>query len=472
MPEEGNKAQAHVDPEAQYLKELDQTLEVQDQVRDDPEYFHQEFLGYSPWERQLEISRSIRDHRNTAIRSCNGAGKTYHLAHEALRFLYAYGPDAVVINTAPTWTQIENQFWRYFRAAYKRARTKLGGKLLKTKLDIEETWFALGIANDENNMEAFQGWHAKNILVIFDEASGISPKIYEAALGAMAGGSVVRFVLIGNPTQNSGPFYEAFKDPAFNKITISAYDVPNVKEKRQVIPGLVTYEWVEGLRRKYGEASDLFRVRVLGQFPQHASDTLISIDAVERAFNANRELQNQDDHKIGLDPARFGDDDSAFVERKGNTARVLEVVNGNDTMTLAGKGARYLREHKTASLWIDIIGIGSGIYDRLREQPDIADRVFGVNSAGKPRDETEHLNIRVESWVNVREWLRDAILEKHEGFYELAQPKYKITSAGKLQLEAKEDMKKRGVASPNVGDALALTLSKATEGEGLGVTWL
>lgn len=445
---------------------------LQQRFRDDPAFFHREVLGHEPWEKQLEISLSIRDHRNTAIRSNNGSGKTYHMAREALRFLYAYGPDAVVINTAPTWTQIENQFWRNLRDAYQKARYPLGGNLLKTKLDIDETWFALGIANDENNMEAFQGWHAKNILVIFDEASGISPKIYEAALGAMAGGSIVRFVLIGNPTQNSGPFFDAFRDQTFSKIHISAFDTPNVKAKRQVLPGLVTWEWVEELRQKYGEDSDIYRVRVLGHFPRHASDTLISIDLIEAAFAADRELTNQEDEHIGLDPARFGDDDSAFVHRKGNSAKVLEVVNGNDTMQLAGKGARYLREYPNAILDIDVIGLGAGIFDRLREQPDIAARVMGVNVAGKPRDEKEYLNIRVESWANVRDWLRDAVLEKHDGFYELAQPKYKINSAGKLQLESKEDMKKRGVPSPNVGDALALTLSRPTEGENLGVVYL
>lgn len=449
-----------------------QELTLQQRFKDDPEFFHREVLGHEPWGKQVEISLSIRDHRNTTIRSNNGSGKTYHMAREALRFLYAYGPDAVVINTAPTWTQVENQFWRNLRDAYNKARYPLGGHLLKTKLDIDETWFALGIANDEHNMEGFQGWHAKSMLVIFDEASGISPKIYEAALGAMAGGHTVRFVLIGNPTQNSGPFYDSFKDPTFNKIHISAFDTPNVQAKAQIVPGLVTWEFVEEVRKKYGEDSDVYRVRVLGEFPQRASDTLISIDLIERAFMADRELINQDDHCIGLDPARFGDDDSAFVERQGNKAGVLEVVNGNDTMQLAGKAARYLREKPTTSLYIDVIGLGAGIFDRLREQPDIADRVFGVNVAGKPRDEAEFINIRVESWVNVRDWLRDAVLEKHEGFYELAQPKYKIASSGKLQLESKEDMKKRGVASPNVGDALALTLSRPTEGENLGLVWL
>ncbi len=446
-------------------------IALQDRFRDDPEFFHREVLGHEPWGKQLEISRSIRDHRNTAIRSNNGSGKTYHMAREALRFLYAYGPEAVVINTAPTWTQVENQFWRNLRDAYNKARYPLGGHLLKTKLDIDETWFALGIANDEHNMEGFQGWHAKSMLVIFDEASGISPKIYEAALGAMAGGHTVRFVLIGNPTQNSGPFYDAFKDPTFNKIHISAFDTPNVQAKAQIVPGLVTWDFVEEVRKKFGEDSDVYRVRVLGEFPQRASDTLISIDSIERAFGADRELQSQDDDTAGLDVARFGDDDSALVRRTGNTAKVEWVVNGNNTMELAGKCAMYLRANKTVRLYIDVIGVGAGVFDRLREQPDITDRVFGVNVAGKPRDD-DYLNIRIESWANVRDWLRDAILEKHEGFYELAQPKYKIASSGKLQLESKEDMKKRGVKSPNVGDALALTLSRATEGENLGIVFL
>jgi hypothetical protein len=459
-------------PGEEILQNPKKLIEFQDLIWNDPEFFHRDILGYTPWKKQLEISKSIRDHRNTAIRSCNGAGKTFHVAREALRFLYSF-PNSVVINTAPTWTQVENQFWRYFRDAYNTALVPLGGKLLKTELSIDDTWFAKGIANNPDNVAGFQGWHAENIMMIFDEASGIPQRIWEAAVGAMSGGTMVRFVVIGNPNQNSGPFYNAFKDPTFNKIRISAFDIPNVIEKRPVIPGLTDHHFVEEIAARYGVDSDAYKVRVLGEFPNQASDTLISLNLVENAFNADRELQNQDDDKIGLDVARFGDDDSAFVNRKGNYAKVLEVVNGNDTMTLAGKGAILLRAHPEKTLWIDITGgLGAGVYDRLKEQPDIAGRVFGVNVAGQARDPATYINIRIESWANVAEWLRDAILEKHEGFYELAQPKYKITSAGKMQLEGKEDMKKRGVKSPNIGDALALTLSRATEGDNLGVVWI
>lgn len=453
------------------LVEEANVLKLQSKIQSSPEFFHHEVLEYEPWERQLEISESIRDNRNTAVRSCNGAGKTFHIAREGLRFLFSYYP-AVVFNTAPVWTQVENQYWRYFRDAYSKANYRLGGRLLKTALNFDEDWFAMGLANDPNRMEAFQGWHGKHIMVIFDEASGIHKKIFEAAAGAMAGGYVVRFVLIGNPTVNSGPFFDAFKDPTFNKIRISAYDVPNVAERKQVVPGLITHDWVEEMAVKYGEDSDIFKVRVLGEFPKNASDTLISLDAIESAMDADRERQSEDEQFIGLDVARFGEDNSAFVFRAGNFAKVLEVYNGNNTMETAGKAVRYLKEYPKARLFIDVVGVGGGVFDRLKEQPSISGRVYGVNSGAKARSPEDYINVRIESWVNVREWLRDAVLEKNEGWYQLGNPKYKINSLGKLQLESKDDMKKRGVKSPDVADALALTLSRPTEGGNLGVVWL
>lgn len=452
------------------MKSQDQE-KLRNRFRDDPLFFYDRVLNYTPWERQLEISESIRDNRNTAIRSCNGAGKTYHIAHEGLRFLFSY-KNAVVLNTAPVWTQVENQYWRYMRDAYNKAKFPLGGHLLKTALNFDEKWFAMGLANDPNRMEAFQGWHAENIMVIFDEASGISPKIYEAATGAMAGGHVVRFVLIGNPTQNSGPFYDAFSDPTFNKIRISAYDVPNVAQKRQVVPGLITHDWVEEMEVKYGRDSDIFKVRVLGEFPQQASNTVISLDAIQSAISSDRELHSQADEHIGLDVARFGDDTTAFVHRKGNKAKVLETCNGNDLMTIAGKAIIHMKEYPNAKLDIDVIGVGAGVFDRLREQPKYASRVYGVNSASRAGDPDEFINIRVESWFNVRDWLRDAVLVPNEAWYQLGQPMYKITSTGKMQLESKDEMKKRGVSSPDIADALALTLSKPTEGDNLGVLWI
>lgn len=376
-------------------------------------------------------------------------------------------PPAVVIDTAPTHRQVENQFWREFRRAYKKSKQPLGGRLLKTQFNIDENWFAIGFTSKtgEDGLEAFQGWHAEHILVIVDEASGVHPRVFEAIQGALAGGKVVRLLYCGNPTRNTGDFAESFKDPLFHKIHINAFHVPNVIQGKMVIPGLASLSWVNAMRSRYGEDSDVWRVKVLGEFPKKNSDTLITLDLIEACIDADRLLYGSEEI-IGLDPARFGDDDAAFVHRKGNKGKVLEVIEKSDTMQLAGKAKNYLKEYPLAKLHIDIIGLGVGIFDRLMEQPDISGRVFGVNSAMPANDTETYLNLRAEGWDNAKAWLRDGVLVKNDGWFELAGPKYKITSRGQIQIEAKDDMKKRGVKSPNVGDAFVLTLQTPTEGGG------
>lgn len=438
--------------------------ELSDEFREHPDSFFSDVLGVEPWSKQQEIVDSVKNNRKTTVRSCNSAGKTFIIARVALWFLFSY-PPSVVIDTAPTDRQVRNQFWREFRRAHNNAKVPLGGKLLKTQYDIDEDWFAIGFSTKDGDtgMETFQGWHAENILVIVDEASGVHPSIFQAIQGALAGGKTVRLVYIGNPTRTQGDFADSFKDPTFNKIHISAYDVPNVIERRLVITGLATHEWVDDMIAKYGEDSDVVRVRVKGEFPKKQADTLIAIDAVESAIDADRELYGTEEF-IGVDVARFGEDDSALVYRKGNYAKVLEVIHGQDTMQIAGATKRQLLLFPKARARIDTIGIGAGVFDRLREQDDVSDRVEGVNAAASPADKEMYLNARAEMWDETRQWLRDAVMLKHEGWYELCQPRYKLNSRGQIQLESKEEMKKRQVKSPNVGDALALTFARASEG--------
>lgn len=450
-----------------------QTLrKVIQRIRSDPYFFYEKILGDNLWEKQREIVDKVEKHRRVTIMSCNGAGKTYLIPRMALRFLIAH-THSLVINTAPTWRQIENQYWRHFRDAYNKSKYFLGGQLLKTQFNFQEDWFAIGIASDIKNVASFQGWHAKNVMVIFDEASGIPRVIWEAVEGLISGGVNVKFVCVGNPNQNTGDFIDTFNSNLYEKVYISAFDLPNVKEKKQVIPGLSSYEWVEEMREKYGEDSDIWRVRVLGRPPKQGNNNLISLERVESAFDADRERYGANIKKLGVDVARFGDDRTALVLRIGNYAEVIDVIDKFDTMSVAGVVAKYLRENKDVDAYIDITGgLGAGVYDRLREQPDISGRVFGVNVASQAKDSESYINIRAESWDTMKSWLKDAILKKHEGFYQLASPRYKITSNGKIQLESKEDMKKRGISSPDVGDALALTLSKATEGDNLGLVWI
>lgn len=449
----------------------DEATGLQKKWFDLPKSFFSDVLGIQMWTKQEEIVESIKNNRRTTVRSCNSAGKTWSISRIALWFLFTF-PHSLVINTAPTHRQVENQFWRNLRRAYKTAKVKLGGKLLKTALSIDEDWFALGFSTKDGDgaMESFQGWHAKNMLVIIDEASGVHPRIFEAIEGAMAGGATVRLVLIGNPTRTTGEFADSFKSALYNKIHISAFDIPNVIRGVPIISGLATMEWVNEMKEKYGEDSDIYRVRVLGEFPKSETDTLISIDHVTRCIDAEREMYGVEEYVL-LDPARYGKDKATFVYRKGNYAMVLEEIQSSDTMSLAGKMVNYLKKYPKAQGRIDIIGLGAGIFDRVIEIETMSNRCVGVNVAVEATDKEHYGNLRAESWDLMRLWLRDAILEKHESWYELAKPKYKILSNGKIQLESKEDMKKRGVSSPNTGDALALSFARPTEGGLTGIFW-
>lgn len=443
-------------------------------IRDNPEYYFKNVLDVTFWDKQKEIVESLKVNVKTAVRSCNSAGKTYSIARIAHWFLSAY-PHSVVINTAPTHRQVENQFWREFRRAHKQAARPMGGKLLKTRFEIDEDWFAIGFSprDGEGAMETFQGWHAENILFIVDEASGVHPSIFEAIEGGLAGGGVCRLVMIGNPTRNTGDFADAFKDPQVNKIHISAYDTPNVKQGKVIIPGLATKPWIESMISKYGEDSDIVQVRVFGNFPKKESDALISVDRVSKAINAERERYGS--AKVaGLDVARFGNDRSSLVKRTGNAASVVKIWQKTDLMSLAGEVKRWMLSNPEYDLHIDITGgIGAGVFDRLKEQDDVGDRVFGVSVSNSATDKDNYANLRAEGWDECNAWLRDAILEDEDGnnyvdeFYELAHPKYRYKSNGQLLLESKDDMKKRGVKSPDVGDALVLTLQRPTEGGAL-----
>jgi len=421
-------------------------------------------LGCTAWEKQEAIIRSVFAHKKTTVRSGNSVGKTYIAARVVLAFLFAF-PNSVVISTAPSGRQVANQLWREIRDAHANAKVPLGGQMLQTSYSLDEKWYALGFSTRPggDGMERFQGWHAPHILFLVDEASGVHPSVFEAILGGLAAEGA-RLLLIGNPTKPTGDFYDSFGDPTFNHLHISAFDVPNVQQGREVVPGLATKEWVAGVAAKYGVDSDIYRVRVLGEFPRKDSSTLIPLDLVVAAIDAERERENESDEWLGMDIARRGSDRTALVHRIGNWAKVLAVLDKNDVMEAAGLAKKHLLANPKARLMLDSTGLGAGAFDRLKEQPDVADRVFGSNAAGKAADGA-YLNARAEMWDLARLWLRGATLEAHEGWYQLAKPRYKLNSAGKVQLESKEDMGKRGVPSPDVGDALALTFANANEGE-------
>jgi len=418
-------------------------------VQNDPEVFIRDILHGDPWEKQVEIARSVQKYHRTAVRSCHGVGKTKVAAWIALWFLYSFA-NSKVVTTAPTWHQVKNLLWREIRGEHRKFEYFLGGECNTDSLDLGSEWFAIGLST--NQPERFQGFHAKNILLIIDEASGVNQEIFDAAEGCMTSANA-RMLLLGNPTRVNGEFYQAFRSSLYNKIHISAFDSPNLKANKIVRPYLVTPEWVEDKKKKWGEDSPLYQVKVLGDFPKAADDTLISLEWIENAVQRYDEVEFGTPIEIGVDVARFGSDNSVITVRKGIKSYIHSAIHGQDTMQLTGKIIQAYKETDAEYIKVDVIGVGSGVVDRLSEQQF---PVVAMNGAESPIEPDKFLNKRAEWYWNLRERYKDgniAIQHDDELEGQLASIKYKFNSQGKIQIESKEDMKKRNLESPDKADS-------------------
>ena len=257
--------------------------------------FCREGLGFEAWSKQAEILRSLRDHQRTAVRSCHGSGKTAVAARAVCWFLAAH-PRSRVVTTAPTWTQVKNLLWREIAIAYRQADGFIDGTLSDARLELDSDWVALGLSTDRP--ERFQGHHAEHLLLVVDEASGVAEPIYESAEGFLTTpGS--RVLLIGNPTRPSGSFHRAFHSERalWNTVAIRAFDMPAFTGETvspEVSRRLVSREWVETAKRRWGETSPLYQVRVLGAFPTETDDTVCSLGEVRtrRPVRSNRERRS------------------------------------------------------------------------------------------------------------------------------------------------------------------------------------
>ena len=251
-------------------------------MRDNPVRFAQDILGVQLWHKQEEILHALRDHRRVAVKAGNGIGKGFTAAVAALWFLASHKP-ATVLTTAPTARQVRHILWREIHRVHQNAACGQGGHLFHTRLNLDDDRFALGLSTDQ--ADQFQGFHSPNMLIIVDEAEGVSDTIFEAIEAVMTSGNV-KLLLIGNPTSDDGAFRRAFHQDRslYHTLTISALESPNVTSDQVLIPGLTTREWVEERATLWGHESSIYQARVLGQFPTQAQHTLISLAHIDQAI--------------------------------------------------------------------------------------------------------------------------------------------------------------------------------------------
>ena len=420
-----------------------------------PVTFAEEVLGVELWSKQQEVLEALGRHRRVAVKSGNGLGKGFSASVAILWFLCCHEP-AVVLSTAPTFRQVRHVLWREVHRRYNRSPYNLGGKLLETRLEMGEGKFALGLSADSD--EEFQGFHSHNMLIVVDEAEGVSEPIYEAIEAVMTSENC-RLLLIGNPTTMSGTFRRAFyEDRAlYHTITISALDSPNVTGSSNPIRGVVTQRWVEERRKVWGEDNPIYQARVLGEFPDQGEDTLVPLSVVEAAARGERPEEPSDQAAVlAVDVARFGSDKSVLLLRRGTSVEQVQVHKGLSTTRLTGHVVDAIRKWEPEEVLVDEVGIGAGVVDQLREQ---GYRVKGVNVGRAAADGQHYANLRAEGYWNLRQLLleeRLAIPADNELIGQLAGMRYSFNSIGQVLIESKEEMRRRGVPSPDKADALMM----------------
>jgi phage terminase large subunit len=435
--------------------------------QNDPVLFAREVLGLETWDRQAEMMRAVAEHPRVAVRSGHKIGKSTSAAGLAFWWVHTR-PRATVVMTSASYRQVKGILWKELRRLDREARVPLGGKLAEdpeTGLQLADGREVVGLSTKEP--ERIAGYSGANLLFILDEASGIPEPIFEAIEGNRAGGA--RLVMFSNATKMSGTFYEAFhgKKEYWRTLHISSEETPNATGRGKPIPGLATAEWIAEKRKEWGEESALYQVRVRGNFPTQGDKAVIALvfvtDAVERW---TEDEPGEGRLNLGVDVARFGDDESVVMPRRGQRVDPARVFTQLDGPNLAGKVLEVVRELRRTGerplVKVDVIGVGASCFDVLSRSDEV--EAVAVNVSEKATAEGYHA-LRDQLWGAMRDFLKNggAIPDDARLQAELVAPEYAFDAQGRMVVESKEKMKKRLGRSPDRADALALAIHEPAQ---------
>ena len=436
-----------------------------------PHGFVVDILGANPHPWQAEVLRDIvlrqkpdlkQRYRKFSIRSGHGVGKTTLLAWLVVWFLWTRFPQKTAI-TAPTSSQLFDALWPEIGKWIKRLKKPLRNELeitgdrIRFKPAPEESFVSAKTSRPETP-EAMAGVHSDNVLLLFDEASGIPEAVFEAAAGSMSGEEAIT-ILTGNPVRSSGMFYETHN-------LLSDWKAYHISCLDCVASGQVSQEFIKEFARKYGEDSNQYRVRVLGEFPLADDDTVIPMSLIKAAVERDVQEIGKSPEVWGLDVARSGSNSTVLIRRRGLFVDPeILAWQGKDTMQTTGhvkhKYDALPESQRPVEILIDSVGVGGGVADRLIEL-GLPARAVNVGEAPALKPD-QFVNLRAELWWTMREWLeqKNCKIPNHDKLIkELAAVRIKhYTSAGKMQVESKDDMKARRERSPDFADALMLTFA-------------
>jgi len=484
--------------------------------REKPDLFFEQVLGVTTLEGyQTEMLRTVAHNSRTSIRASHSLGKSWSVGRLALWF-YTCFRNSLVITTAPTFTQVEALLWGEIRDAYKKSKYSLGGDLLRTKLKKSDKWYCVGLSpqrsageSDEQLGSSFQGFHSDNIMIIFDESTGIALDVYRMAEGLMTSGKSVKMVLIGNPTTRSCEFFKTFSSPRYAKVHLSCFDSPNLKANglncvadietemqrlmlmpeddrlteiqnyKKPVPHLASAQWVVDFCLEYGSDHPLVVSKAFGNFPDDDESTLISMSDVEEAQQRDMFLDLTETRFIGVDVARFGDDKSVIIEMIGKKQTDMTVGVKQSTTYVAGLVMKMINneyEKSKTTVLVDSTGIGAGVFDNLLENQaegligrhvELVEIHFGAapenkNETDKEKvlqDKARFFNLKSRMFQLLSNDMKTGldIIDDSNFLKELPTIKALVDTKGRLRIESKSDYRKRtGRKSPDYSDALAL----------------
>lgn len=434
--------------------------------------------GPDRWACQLldDIGRDVRRNKfdgrhpvpplKYAVSSGHGIGKSA-LTAWLVCWILSTRPNSKGVVTANTAAQLETKTWaeivKWMKKSVMADAFDCTSDSIRAK-EAPETWRVDALTCREENAESFAGQHAASStpFYIFDEASAIPEVVYDVAEGGLTDGEPMMF-LFGNPTRNSGRFFSCFhKSKRFwntRKIDSRSVEITN---KKQIA------EWAE----EYGEDSNFFRVRVRGEFPTAGADQWCDSGLVRAAMARGQPATNSASCAIvGVDVARFGDDDTVLCTRIGKDATRFLRYHGLDTVQVVGRvkeEVRYLRKLglKKVYVFMDEGGVGGGPVDVLRAD---GFPVRGVQFGQSVDDPERFPAKREEMWGRMVEWMKDGgcLPDNKDLEEDLTSPSFTFDIKGRKKLESKADMKKRGLHSPDSADALAITFAyRVNEYEG------
>lgn len=435
-----------------------------------PSLFVKEMIGATPTEQQEEALTAISEGTHVSIKSGHGTGKTAFLAWLIIWFSMTR-KNARIPCTAPTEAQLKNVLWAELALWHGQMDKFFKDQFMVTSdkfyhVDHDKTWFAVARTARAEKPEALQGFHGEHLLFIIDEATGVAEEVFTVVRGALTeeGNSCV---MTSNPTRTTGFFYNShnlWEDDPWDCLTFNGEESPRVTER-----------YVREIAVEFGEDSDMYRIRVLGEFPIESDFTLIPKDWVTAAFKRTASMLHRPTKSAfdaaGVDVARYGENKTVFVLVKGVTVMGILQYPKQSTMKTAQQVVSLCHKVQPNQIKIDEIGVGAGVVDRVVEQ---GFNVTGVAVSRAAIYKEKFANLRAEYYWQLRKRFEDGNIslqplthprhgltkpEMIKFIEQICSIRYEHNPTGKIAIWSKEKMRREGLKSPDLADALMLAFA-------------